>query len=111
VQLEHLLDERAEAGGRLHAYVPVASGVAFIDQAFDKPANLAQRLVDVGCVLAAELGHVHGIPDDMILAFGSVQFYGLKLRMVIFGELGRDGCIDCPCWPKSARWRLLTGER
>lgn len=38
-----------------HVDEAVASGVALLDQALDKPADLAQRIVDIGRVLAAEL--------------------------------------------------------
>ena len=48
-----------------HVDEAVAAGVAFLDQAFDKPANLAQRVVDVGRVLAAELDDFGRVPDDV----------------------------------------------
>jgi len=51
-----------------HVDEPVAPGVAFLHQALDEPADLAQRIVDIGRVLATELDDLGRVPDDVILA-------------------------------------------
>ena len=46
----------------------VAALVPLLDQGLDDLADFAQGLVDVRRVLAAELDHLDGIPDDVVLA-------------------------------------------
>src|SRR5262249_36861809 len=44
--------------------------VASLDQLLDEGAHLAERVVDAGRVLAGELDHLAGVPDDVILTHG-----------------------------------------
>ena len=48
----------------------VLSLVALLDEHLDGPANLAEGLADVCRVLAGEVHHFDGIPDDVVLAHG-----------------------------------------
>src|SRR5262249_20859231 len=48
----------------------VLPGVSLLDEALDDPPDVTEGLSDLAGVLAGELRHVDGVPDDVVLADG-----------------------------------------